>query len=102
MLADLVTLCERAQPLVRRVPEAERPVAEDAWRLCHEYAQGTASNDERRKTLARHVEYLARRSASGIPLATLGRAVLAHQSGSQREYAMTLADADLKLTLAEL
>lgn len=102
MLADLLTLCERAQPLVRRVPEAERAVAADAWRLCHEYAEHSSSDDERRRVLARHVEYLARRSASGIPLATLGRAVLAHQSGSLREYAMTLADADLKLTLAEL
>lgn len=102
MLAILVSLCERAHPLVRRVPAAEQHIAADAWRLCNEYAERELTSDEARRTLSRHVEYLARRSATGIPLATLGRAVLAHQSGSQREYELTLADAELKLTLAEL
>lgn len=84
------------------MPPQEQEVAADAWRLCFEYAEHEAPSDEARRVLSRHVEYLARRSAHGIPLATLGRAVLAHQSGSTREYELTLADADLKLTLAEL
>jgi hypothetical protein len=102
VLAPLLLLCERASPLVRRLPPTEQNTAADAWRLCHEYAEQELTTDEARRTLARHVEYLSRRSAFGIPLATLGRAVLAHQSGSKRDYELTLADVDLKLTLAEL
>jgi hypothetical protein len=102
VLAELIALCERAHPLVGRVPSHEQETASDAWRLCHEYAEQGTTSDEARRTLSRHVEYLARRNALGIPLATLGRAVLAHQSGSKRDYELTLADAELKLTLAEL
>jgi hypothetical protein len=72
--------------------------------LCLDYAE---RNDESTqdvdtpetftRELSRLVEFLARRNARGIPLATLGRAVLAHRSRHPAVYVTACAEAEQKL-----
>lgn len=112
MIGRLVQLCERATSIPGTLPPAERGDADRLLALCQAYAEqsaepeGDAATEAARKIdepftreLSRLVEYLARRHAHGIPLATLGRAVLAHQSNHGAFYVMACAEAEQKLGL---
>jgi hypothetical protein len=104
MIGRLVHLCERGSALVSSLPPAERGDAQRLLSLCLDYAE---RNDEPKedidtrenftRELSRLVEFLARRNSRGIPLATLGRAVLAHRSRHPAVYVAACAEAEQKL-----
>jgi hypothetical protein len=112
MIGRLVLLCDRASSVAGTLPRAEQGDAHRLLALCQTYAEesiepeGEAALEAARKVdevftreLSRLVEYLARRHAHGIPLATLGRAVLAHQSNHRAFYVAACAEAEQKLGL---
>lgn len=112
MIGRLVHLCDRASSITPTLPDAERSDAYRLLSLCQTYAEqssepeGEAAAEAARnvdaaftRELSRLVEYLARRHAHGIPLATLGRAVLAHQSNHRTFYVAACAEAEQKLGL---
>lgn len=108
MVGSLIHLCERASDVVSSLPPTEQADARRLLELCQSHAQvesdarqlGTPpslTNLELRE-LARLVEFLSRRSASGIPLATLGRAVLAHQAGHTSAFVAICKEVEQKLS----
>lgn len=108
MIARLLHLCERGSGVLSALPASERSDAERVLALCQAYAEsagetGTAprvtssAHDEETRELTRLVEYLARRHARAIPLATLGRAVLAHRAGHVAAYVATSMETEQKL-----
>lgn len=112
MIVRLVDLCERASSVASTLPAAEREDGRRLLTLCQTYAEqtleptGTAALESERKIdeaftreLSRLVEYLARRHAHGIPLATLGRAVLAHQSNHRAFYVAACVETEQKLAM---
>jgi hypothetical protein len=112
MIERLLHLCERASSVAAALPRAEQPDGRRLLDLCQTYAEqssepeGEAATEAARKIdevftreLSRLIEYLARRHAHGIPLATLGRAVLAHQSNHRAFYVAACGEAEQKLAL---
>lgn len=108
MIGRLIHLCEQASSVVGTLPATEQADARRLLELCQTYAENAneqtpgaeARVDEAfTRDLSRMVEYLARRHAHGIPLATLGRAVLAHQSAHYAFYVTACAEAEQNLTL---
>lgn len=106
MIGRLLVLAERAAGVVDCLPAAERPDANRLLALCHDYAERAtdaepqAAMPEREafiRELSRLVEYLARRNNYGIPLAALGRAVLAHDSGHRVFFSATCDETEQKL-----
>lgn len=116
MIGRLLVLAERAAGVVDCLPAAERADGNRLLALCQDYAERaseTGTSNARAseaapqttlpdreafiRELSRLVEYLARRSNYGIPLAALGRAVLAHDSGHQVFYAATCNETEQKL-----
>jgi hypothetical protein len=107
MVGPLVHLCERASDVVSSLPPTEQADARRLLELCQRHAQaegdtGQSSEppltDLEIRELARLVEYLSRRNASGIPLATLGRAVLAHRAGHTSAFVATCKEVEQKLS----
>jgi len=112
MIVRLVDLCERASSVAPTLPPAEQVDGRRLLALCQTYAEratelesAAALESEHKvdeaftRELSRLVEYLARRHAHGIPLATLGRAVLAHQSHHRAFYVTACAETEQKLAL---
>lgn len=112
MIDRLLHLCERASSVPGTLPPAEQADARRLLALCEAYAEqssdpeGDAAKESARKIddaltreLSRLVEYLARRHAYGIPLATLGRAVLAHQSNHRAFYVSACGEAEQKFAM---
>ncbi len=104
MIGRLVHLCERSSALVSSLPAPEQGDAQRLLSLCLDYAERNDESTERVKIpetftreLSRLVEFLARRNARGIPLATLGRAVLAHRSCHPAVYVAACAETEQKL-----
>lgn len=108
MVGSLVHLCERASDVVGSLPSTERADGRRLLALCQAYSQAQGEAEESStqpsptapdtRELARLVEYLSRRSAAGIPLATLGRAVLAHRAGHTSAFLATCKEVEQKLT----
>jgi CRISPR/Cas system-associated endonuclease Cas1 len=112
MIGRLIHLCERAGSVVGTLPQGEQSDARRLLALCENYSEqtnepeGEAASEAARKIdeaftreLSRLLEYVARRHAHGIPLATLARAVLAHQSNHHAFYIAACAEAEQKFGL---
>lgn len=108
MIAHLLHLCERGSGVLSALPPTERRDAERLLALCQCYAESAdetpasprvqlTGDDHLTRELTQLVEYLARRRARGIPLATLGRAVLAHRAGHLGAYVATCSETEQKL-----
>lgn len=109
MIGRLTHLCDRASAVPDSLPEPERADGRRLIAMCQDYADRAQESQPPHllgseseafiRELARLVEYLGRRSALGIPLATLGRAVLAHRSQHQAAYDATCTETEQKLGL---
>lgn len=103
MIGRLIHLCERGSDLVSSLPSGEQDDARRLLALCLHYAEHSeepaldvSPADTGTRELSRLIEFLARRHARGIPLATLGRAVLAHRARHAAVYAAACAEVEQK------
>jgi len=95
---------EAATSLLPLLSPSERTDAERLLALCNLYwtdqpllGQGTQERTTLSREAGRLVEFLARRSATAMPLAALGRALLADLHGAEQERDRLLSEFQSKL-----
>ena len=114
LVASYLSLLERAESVPGLLSSAEQPDARRLVSLCRQFdvetlatprtpvAPATGPDLALRQEIGRLVEYLGRRQAAGIPLATLGRATLAGLAGSQRDFARACEETNQNLLMLGL
>lgn len=102
---------ERVRDAASLLSGQDRDDAERAVALCRDVAARPRGDDGPRpepgdeglrRELSRLTELLGRRSARGLPAATLGRAALADLAGDRRSCEQALADCESKLQMLGL
>jgi hypothetical protein len=98
--ASSIALAENSLGILK--PE-ERRDAESLLALCRaKWGEGELDENEAARQGGRLVEYLARRSASAMPYAALGRALLADLRGAEKDKKALLEEFAMKMSLLGL
>lgn len=107
-LVDLSEIIDRVEAMTSMLAEPEAPQARRVVALARQLLERRRTQDAwvadagdvpLRRELNQHFELLGRRGARALPAAALARVLLAQLSGTERDVAEALKDADHKLSI---